>query len=266
MIFKNRSQAAKEVKVSYVGSINSSAKLVKNKKVSNNYTYIIYLAPWNESGYNVCINSTPECRRGCLSTSGRTKLEIRAGQNKIQKARATKTRLFFENQDYFMAWMVAEMKAYQEKAKRDGYDFSARLNGTSDIQWEKVLLNGQNIMEIFPDVQFYDYTKNPVRMIGELPDNYHLTFSYTGRNKSISRRILECGGNVAVIFNVKKGQPLPETWNGFPVIDGDLTDYRPNDGEGVVVGLRWKDIADKEANEEIRNSEFVVQVEELVEA
>jgi hypothetical protein len=115
-------------------------------------------------------------------------------------------------------------------------------------------------MEIFPETTFYDYTKNPKRMSKKLPENYHLTFSYTGRNEYISKKILDQGKNVAVIFNLKKGQPLPETWNGYPVIDGDLTDYRPLDGEGVVVGLRWKNIANKEMNEKIKKSRFVVQV------
>ena len=266
MNFKNRSQAKNQAGVSYIGSINSSAKLVKNKKVSNNYTYIVYLAPADTSGYNVCLASTHECRQGCLATSGRAKMEICAKRTTIQEARIKKTRLFHEQREFFMDWMVAEMKAYQAKAKRDGYAFSARLNGTSDIKWEDIKLNGQNIMEIFPDVQFYDYTKFVNRFFADLPQNYQLTFSYTGRNEVQAKRVLKNGNNVAVIFNVKKGQPLPETWNGFPVVDGDLTDYRPNDGQGVVVGLRWKNIANKEVNDQIRNSKFVVQVEELVEA
>ena len=260
MKFKNRSQASREAKVSYLGNINSSAKLVKNKKVSNNYTYIVYLAPADTSGYNVCLASTHECRQGCLATSGRAAMEICARKNTIQQARIKKTRLFHENREFFMNWMIAEMKAYQAKAERDGYDFSARLNGTSDIKWEDITHNGQNIMEIFPDVQFYDYTKFVNRFFSNIQKNYHLTFSYTGRNEAKAKRVLKNGNNVAVIFNVKKGKALPESWNGFPVIDGDLTDYRPNDGQGVVVGLRWKKIADKKVNDQIRNSRFVVQV------
>jgi len=164
-----------------------------------------------------------------------------------------------------MAWMIAEMESYKAKAERDGYAFSARLNGTSDIEWENVYYNGKTIFEIFPDTQFYDYTKNPARMLKQMPENYHLTFSYTGRNENVSKKVLAKGKNVAVIYNIKKGQPLPKTWNGYPVIDGDLTDYRPLDGEGVVVGLRWKIIANKAINDKIRNSSFVVQVTKLPE-
>jgi len=265
MKFTNRSQAKKQAGVSYVGSINSSAKLIKNKKVSDNYTYIVYLAPAGQSGYNVCAHSTPECRLGCLSTSGRVKIEVNSNISVIRNARITKTKLFFENQEFFMRWMIAEMESYKLKAKKDGYYFSARLNGTSDIKWEEIKIDGKNIFEIFPDVTFYDYTKDAGRMLGGLPENYHLTFSYSGRNEEVSKKILAKGRNVAVIFNLKKGQSLPDTWNGYPVIDGDLTDYRPNDGNGVVVGLRWKNIANKENNDKIRNSCFVVQPNVLVE-
>lgn len=261
MTFTNQSQAKKQAGVSYLGSINSSAKIVKNRKV-NNYTYVMYLAPANTSGYNVCKNSTPECRMGCLNTSGRVKIEEWGGLNTIKKARITRTRLFFEDQDFFMNWLVAEMKSAQAKAKRDGFYFSARLNGTSDIEWEHTYLDGKTIFEIFPEVQFYDYAKNPARMVAnaKLPANYHLTFSYTGKNKTVALKILESGKNVAVIFNTKNVEDFPTTWNGYPVINGDLTDYRPLDGNGVVVALKWKDIANRENNEKIKNSCFVEQL------
>lgn len=259
MNFINCSKAKKQAGISYIGSINSSAKLIKNQKVSDNYTYIVYLAPANESGYNVCPHSTPECRLGCLSTSGRVKMEVSANKSIIRNARIIKTKLFYENNDFFMAWMIAEMKSYQLKAKRDNYYFSARLNGTSDIEWENIMYEGKNIFQHFPEVKFYDYTKNAGRMMQEIAPNYHLTFSFTGKNEEISKKLLAGGKNVAVIYNVKKGQPLPATWNGFEVVDGDLTDYRPNDGNGVVVGLRWKNIANKADNDTIRNSLFVVQ-------
>lgn len=259
MEFTNRSQAKKQTGLSYLGSINSSAKIVKNKKL-NVYTYIIYLAPAATSGYNVCAHSTPECRLGCLATSGRAKMDLLSKKNIIQNARFKKTRLFYEHNEFFMNWVVAEMKSYQAKAKREGYYFSARINGTSDIELENYLIEGKNIFEIFPEVQFYDYTKNPARMLKPIAPNYHLTFSYSGRNESAAVKTLESKQNVAVIFNVKDVNDFPKTWNGFKVINGDETDYRPNDGKGVVVALKWKDIANKEVNNEIKNSCFVTQV------
>lgn len=257
--FINRAKAKIQAGVSYIGSINSSAKIVKNKKVSDNYTYIVYLAPFKLSGYNVCPDSTPECRAGCLYSSGRVKIECDSNKSVIRKARIIKTKLLFEQQEFFMRWMIEEMKSYQKKAERDGYAFSARLNGTSDVEWENILVDGKNIFDHFPNVQFYDYTKSAKRMFSVIQHNYHLTFSYTGRNEADAIKVLKSNRNVAVIYNIKKGQPLPDTWNGYPVIDGDITDYRPNDGNGVVVGLRWKKIANRDNDFKIKNSCFVVQ-------
>lgn len=258
MEFTTISQALKETKLAYLGNINSSAKLIKNMKVSNNYTYVIYLAPSNQSGYNVCSHSTPECRLGCLATSGHAGMELICGSSRIKNARILKTQMLFENQNFFMNWVVAEMKQYQLKAIRDGYDFSARLNGTSDIDWNNVLLNGKNIFQLFPDVLFYDYSKN-INKFANVADNYHLTYSYTGRNWSECEKILKQGLNVAVVFDTKKNAVLPAMYKGYEVVNGDLTDYRPNDGSGVVVGLRWKRIANKIAEKQILNSDFVVK-------
>lgn len=132
MIFTTIGQAKKLTGLSYLGNINSSAKIIKNMKVSNNYTNIIYLASANTSGYNVCSHSTSECRKGCLSTSGRVKMET-SNKHTITNARIKKTKLFFEDRQFFMNWMIAEIEMYMKKAKKDGYDFSVRLNGTSDI-------------------------------------------------------------------------------------------------------------------------------------
>ena len=262
MIFTTIAQAKKLTGLSYLGSINSSAKIIKNKKVSNNYTYIIYLAPANQSGYNVCAHSTPECRKGCLSTSGRAKMDINSGHNIIKNARIKKTKLFFEDQQFFMQWMIAEMKHYQKKALKDGYYFSVRLNGTSDIDWSDVEINGKNIFEIFSDTLFYDYTKQYMKFFNQI-QNYHLTFSYTGKNEEQAIALLNMGYNVAVVFDVKKNCPLPTTFKGYEVIDGDLTDFRVNDGAGVVVGLRFKRIADKNNEREVLMSEFVIKPNSL---
>jgi hypothetical protein len=263
MKFKNLATAKKETGVSYLGNINSSAKMIKNMKVSDNYTYFLYLAPAKISGYNVCSHSTPECRMGCLYNSGRTKVEDYSHKNVIKHARLIKTRLFFENRDYFMDWMIVEIKSYQKKAEKDGYYFSIRLNGTSDIDWADKSEFGTTIFEIFPDVQFYDYTKNPHKFINK-PENYHLTFSYTGRNWNICEKLLNMGYNVAVVFDITKKEQLPTSFRGYEVINGDLTDYRPYDDKGVIVGLRYKDCADKDINKELLNSCFVAKTSDAL--
>ena len=261
MKFTTISNAKKQTGLSYLGSINSSAKILKNKKVSNVNTYILYLAPANQSGYNVCPYSTKECRLGCLATSGRAKMEYRAQKSVIKDARIKKTKLFFEHNEFFMQWLIAEIAAEKRKSIAKGIPFSVRLNGTSDIQWEHYKIDNKNIFEIFPEVQFYDYTKNYRRMTTtSMYTNYHLTYSYNGRNEQKCIEVLKAKKNIAIIFNVKDVEQFPAQWNGFKVINGDLTDYRPLDGEGVVVGLKWKDIANKEVNEQIKNSNFVLQV------
>lgn len=255
LVFESEAQARRDTGLSYLGNINSSAKMIDNMKVSDNYTYIIYLASANLSGYNVCPKSTAECRGGCLLTSGHAGMDINSGKDIIMRARILKTKLYFENRNFFVSWMIAEMTRFQKKAKKDGYHFSARLNGTSDIDWA----TNSNIMNFFSNVQFYDYTKVPERFLNK-PKNYHLTFSYTGYNWKECEKLLDWGYNVAVVFDKKKSDKFPLTFKGYPVINGDLTDYRPNDPKGAIVGLKWKRIANKEVEAKVRNSPFVVKL------
>lgn len=258
MNFTTIGNAKKLTGLSYLGSVNKSAKLAKNGKINHQYTYGLYLAPASTSGYNVCSHSTPECRLGCLATSGRAGMEILAGKTKTSDCRESKTRLFYEQPEFFMAWLIAEIKQYRQQAINDNYGFSVRLNCTSDIDWQNVSVNGMNIFEIFPDVDFYDYTKNSNKFQNIAP-NYHLTYSFTGRNQYQCEALLKRGFNIAVIFNVKNANDLPKTFMGYPVINGDETDYRINDAKGVIVGLKFKRIANQEAQKQVINSCFVVQ-------
>jgi hypothetical protein len=262
MNFITIGQAKKQAKLSYLGSVNKSAKLAKNGKINHQYTYGMYLAPSNESGYNVCSHSTPECRLGCLATSGRAGMELIAGKTKTSGCRIRKTRLFYEQPEFFMDWLISEIEHARKKAIHDGYYYSVRLNCTSDIDWQNVKVNGQSIFEIFPDIQFYDYTKNPAKF-NNIASNYHLTFSYTGRNWLLCKALLKQGFNVAMVFNVKNEKELPAMYKGYPVINGDLTDYRVIDGKGIIVGLKWKHIANKIAEKQILQSCFVVNKNDI---
>ena len=255
--FVTMAQAKRDYGIEYLGSVNSSAKIIKNKKVGQ-MTYILYLSPAKLSGYDVCPKSTPECRLGCLNTSGRNKMD--ESYTIHQRARKIRTRLFFENREYFMEWLIAELKSRFKSAIKQGFGFSVRLNGTSDIVWENIKLYGKTIFEYFPTVQFYDYTKISQRFKKELPSNYHLTYSYTGRNLFECIGLLKRNENVAVIFNIENEKELPKTWHGFKVLNGDLTDYRPADLKGCVIGLKWKKIKDDIDNDYVRFSCFVEQV------
>lgn len=257
MKFTTLSDARKQTGLSYLGTVNASAKFGHSREFSHQYTYAIYLAPASISGYNVCSHSTPECRMGCLNTSGRAGIEEFAGLDKIKNARIKKTKLFYEEHEFFMAWVFAEIRAKQAKAKRDGFFFSVRLNATSDIDWQNVKINGQTIFEIFPEISFYDYTKNANKFINKA-DNYHLTLSYTGRNWHLCEVLLKKGNNIAMVFNVKHENQLPAQFVDYQVINGDLTDYRVDDAKGIIVGLKWKRIADRQAERNVLNSCFVI--------
>jgi len=257
MKFTTQAQAKKVTGLSYLGGVATSSKISHSREFSHQHTYAVYLAPANVSGYNVCSHSTPECRLGCLNTSGRAGIEEFAGLDKIKKARIAKTKLFFENQTFYMDWLIAEIRAKQAKAKREGFYFSVRLNATSDIDWQNVKHYGMTIFEIFPEISFYDYTKNASKFDNIAP-NYHLTLSYTGRNWDKCLDVLSKGHNVAMVFNVKDVADLPAMYKGYKVINGDLTDYRIDDAKGIIVGLKWKRIANRVNEAKVLNSCFVV--------
>ena len=178
--------------------------------------------------------------------------------NRIQESRIRKTIALNTNPSFFLGMLFAEITAAKAKAERDNFLFSVRLNGTSDIDYSKLYLNGKNVFETFPDVTFYDYTKNPAKFINK-PDNYHLTLSYSGWNWDVCKDMLNKWVNVAMVFNFGKNTPLPDTYAGYPVINGDITDLRVDEAKGIIVGLRWKTIADKTLNSALRFSKFAIQ-------
>ena len=209
--------------------INTNYKTVKNQKVGV-LTGIIYMAPYNLSGKNVCPAASAGCAAACLNTAGR------GAMNVVQRARLKKTNRFWNDRGQFLKDLAYEVTLLRLKARRKGYKAAVRLNGTSDLPYEKYKVPGtnKNIMELFPDVQFYDYTKLDNRFTrGKLPANYHLTFSRAEDNDHKLKEVLKYT-SAAVVFADK----LPKTWRGYPVIDGDEHDARFTDaGPGVIIGL-----------------------------
>lgn len=211
-------------------SAGTDAKTVKGEAFGYR-TFISYLAPAMESGYQTCASASVGCADACLFTAGR------GAMRNVRDARVAKTLRFFQERTNYMAELVSEVGS----AIRNTADMipAFRLNGTSDIRWETVpvLRNGEvfgNIMEAFPGAIWYDYTKHANRR--DIPANYHLTMSRSETNEREVLRWLENGGNAAVVFRNR----LPETWNGFQVIDGDVSDLRFLDPKNVVVGLKAK--------------------------
>jgi hypothetical protein len=224
----------------------SSSKIEKSNNTDLGYlTAIMYLAPASLAGVNVCNHSSAGCRSVCLNTAGRGRFD------NVQQARIRRTVLFFYNRSEYDAQLEKEIFAHVRKAKRLNLIPAVRLNGTSDIPFERVpFLGSVNVMEHFPDVTFYDYTKYPytARPTAKLPSNYHLTFSRseTPYSYSVGADIgenLEHGRNVAVVFH-----KVPAHYHGVTVIDGDAHDMRFLDPVGVIVGLKAKGKAKKDSS------------------
>jgi hypothetical protein len=157
----------------------------------------------------------------------------------VRAGRLRKTTLFFKQQGLFFETLHADIARLHRKALKLKKKAFVRLNGTSDIDFGKYkVFNGKTIFQEFPDVQFYDYSKDPDKCINNKEPNYHLTFSKSENNLIQTMRVLQAGINVAVVFKTKD---LPKTYLGHKVINGDKTDLRFEEGyQGAIVGLYAK--------------------------
>lgn len=225
-------------------------KVLKGMALGFN-TYILHLAPASLSGFNTCAKATAGCAAACLNTAGRGGMFKRGeNTNVIQKARIRKTQMFFEARTGFMEWLVKDIELAIKQSKRLGLTPVIRLNGTSDLAFEKytALRNGvqyKNIFMAFPEIQFYDYTKVLGRKIADYP-NYSLTFSAADGNDTDVAKAIAQGYNVAVVFGIKKTLPMPVEYLNMPVFNGDESDLRFLDPKGSVVGLYAKGKAKKD--------------------
>lgn len=227
-------------------------KVLKGQK-QGYMTFILHLAPASVSGYNTCAKATAGCKAACLNTAGRGGMfKKNENTNVIQKARIRKTIMFFENRTVFMALLVKDIILGIKQAEKKDMIPVFRLNGTSDIAFEKysVIRDGveyTNIFEAFPEVTFYDYSKILGRKIKNV-SNYSLTFSAADGNDSDVIKAIEQGYNIAVVFGVKKTAALPVSYLGLQVFNGDESDLRFLDPKGVVVGLYAKGPAKKDTS------------------
>lgn len=216
----------------------SNQKVEKSLK-EGYLTFILHLAPAKLSGYETCPKRTEGCTAGCLNLSGHGGM-FKKGEttNRVQEARIRRTKMFFEERDSFLRLLAHEINLAIKQASKLGLTLAIRLNGTSDLAWEKY-----GIIEQFPNVQFYDYTKIRNRKVRHLT-NYHLTFSKADGNDMDVRLAASEGMNVAVVF----AKELPSVYLGRQVVNGDYTDLRFLDPAGVVVGLVAKGKAKKDVS------------------
>ena len=232
----------------------ANPKIQKGTKLGY-LSFILHLAPSDLSGKNTCPKATAGCAAACLNTAGRGGM-FKKGENTnmIQKARIRKTVAFFFDRDQFMLDLAYDIQKAVAFAKKQGLTPVIRLNGTSDLAWEKYevpVFCTKNIFELFPDVQFYDYTKVLGRKVADIK-NYHLTFSKADGNDADVAKAIEQGYNIAAVFD-----EMPATYMGLPVINADETDLRFLDPKGCIAGLKAKGRAKKDY------SGFVIRLKEV---
>ncbi len=226
----------------------ANPKIQKGTKLGY-LSFILHLAPADLSGRETCPKRTAGCTAACLNTAGRGGM-FRKGENTnmIQQARIRKTKMFFEDREGFMEQLEKDINLGIKQARRLGLTPVFRLNGTSDLAWEKYTMKGsdKNVFEMFDNIQFYDYTKVLGRKVSHLK-NYHLTFSAADGNDADVARAVAQGMNVAAVFD-----RLPEEYMGREVIDADEHDLRFLDAKNVIAGLKAKGRAKKDTSGFVR--------------
>jgi len=238
-------------------NIDANAKTIKGQK-HGYMTAVLYLAPYKTAGLNVCPTAElAGCWRTCLNTAGRGGMPVNGAfvspggielpNNTIQHARIRKTKLFAEDRAAFMMQLEHEIELFRTRAERKGLIPVVRLNGTSDILWERQ--PGYSIFSLFPDIQFYDYTKLPARLSWpEIPGNYHLTVSYSEASplyKKQCQRAFEKGASLAAVV---KDQQLKDQYLELGAVDMDEHDLRFTDPPNSFGVLKAKGQARRESN------------------
>ena len=205
-------------------SVGVDAKTVKGEDFGF-FTAILYLSPADISGVNLCpLAELAKCKEACLASAGR------GAFRSVFMARLRKTLFFLQYQSEFLALLKLEISRLSRKF---GSQLLVRLNGTSDIRWELF-----GIPQAFADVQFYDYTKLANRK--GVPANYDLTFSGSGvaEYQPIMFKAKSQGMRIAMVFRSRES--IPSSFDGMTVVDGDNSDIRHLDPQGVIVGLYAK--------------------------
>lgn len=229
-------------------SVSADAKTVKGEK-SGYLTGILYLAPGTLAGVgNMCVHASKGCAMSCLWKAGRA-----AMFKAINKSRVMKTRFLYEHREQFIALLLKDVAKLTRKANRLGLTPALRLNGTSDLPVENLF---KVIFQTFPTLTVYDYTKSIKRAIawskGELPTNYHLTFSLSETNQAQAAIALRAGVNVAAVTHgFQVGEQIPFDGLTVETLDGDKSDLRFLDspsfnGQGRLIILKAKGPAKKD--------------------
>lgn len=216
--------------------LGSSSKIIKGEK-KGVLTRILYMTPHQESGGSFCPWATQGCSDGCLGHStGRMRMPTSV------EARYAKAVWFNEYREHFLAQLNWEIEGHRMLAETRDMIAAVRPNGSTDILWER-----HGVPQEHPTVQLYDYTKAPLRVRRDIPNNYHLTYSFSEDPHAWKRSLewLEAGRNVAVVLRTPEEVEAAVNYGlwGFPVVNGDESDVRFFDPPGSVVALHAKGAA-----------------------
>ncbi|AKU43484.1 hypothetical protein CPT_Sansa80 [Caulobacter phage Sansa] len=215
-----------------------TAKTVKGEDLGY-ASAIMYLQPHTlVSEKSLCPHSSPACRAACLAGAGMNDLPRQVN------ARTERTRLFVEDRDAFMGKLTTQILDLMAVSTQAGKSLAVRLNGTSDILWERIQTPmGLNIFDLFGNVRFYDYTKIPIHK-RDVPANVHLTFSLDEENFDQAVAYLRAGQSVAAVVpaeeKLEDGAWFALGDQQVNVVDGDLHDLRFLDPPGSLVMLKPK--------------------------
>ena len=222
-----------------LGTPEINPKVKKNLK-EGLATFPLQLSPASLSGFNVCASSTEMCRSMCLHFAGNPMYF-----SAKEKARNNRTQAYFKARKLFLALLRKEIDTAIAWCNRKDLLCGFRLNTTSDIRWEVVYFeDGISVIDyiLSKGALPYDYTKHPNRR--KAPKGYHLTLSWSGDNEDKCVDGFSNGLNIAIPFTTSKHKELPKYFKlgqkNVPVFDGDISDNRPSDPEGHIIGLRWK--------------------------
>lgn len=216
----------------------TNAKLAKNERES----FIMYLSPHtnNSKGINLCINATKECVLACLYDSGFASIF-----SSVNEVRQRRTEFYINSKEEFIIQLAKEINEFILEA--DGKEVLFRLNGTSDLDFLAMLKKYADFdfMKTPENVFFYDYTKifGKIKKYGNCSDKYKQTFSFSGSNIEECIEALKLGNNVAMVYKGK----MPIVWNGFEVVDGDVSDEEMFKYKSKVLALKLKGNKQKKA-------------------
>ena len=180
------------------------------------------------------------CAKTCISMTGNLTLDSSL------RSRYCKTWFWRTCPITFLRVLIHEILEICRLSKADKVFF--RLNGTSDVMWERYLDMDGLVKNIGKLGGFNDYTKHSVahRIRDNFPKNYRITFSVDEKTKSLTwaKHWMRLGHGCSIVCeSVKKKKPqnIMALINDYvKVLDGDLDDARFADPPSSMVLLRNK--------------------------